>query len=223
MDTVPSTSIIGYIVVGIAVLGSVFLLFILILVFFPRRGQMISRETSGALALTMALIILISGLWCIFLSPMVTYTEYRDSIYREISVEGQSSWSYVFDALEGDTMDGSVSSIVIFEDQYFALVNQTSPTFSLFIYDPDGEVVWSQINVTYSYFTVKALETGIYEIEVYNPNVETIHGYVSLYIQGKVTLRPLEPLGQWLSLISLPIFGFGFWATGIYSTLRKKG
>jgi hypothetical protein len=36
---------------------------------------------------------------------------------------------------------------------------------------------------------------------------------VPIYISRtmKITVRPLEPAGQWLSLISLPIFGFGIW------------
>lgn len=223
MDIVSPTPIIEFIVIGAGVLGSIFLLFLLILAFLSRGGQTISRRTGGALALTVALIILVSGLWCVYLSPTITYTEYKDSLYREISVEGQSSWSYAVDVLKGDTMDGSVSLYVVIYDRSPVVdKNFTDQTFSLFIYDPDGEIVWSQINVTYSYFTVKALKTGVHEIEVYNPNVEPIRGYVSFNIQGKVTVRPLEPLGQLMSLISLPIIGFGFWASGIYAVLRKR-
>ena len=224
MDVVYQTPIIGFIVIGVAALGLIFLLFLLILVFLPGRGQMFSRKTGGALALTVAMIILISGLWCVFLSPTVTSTEYRDSLYVDISIAGQSSWSYALDVLKGDTIDGSVSSFFeeTVKDLRVSLINNTSQTFSLFVHDPDGEVVWSKINATHSYFTVRALKTGIYEIEVYNPNVETMYYYVSIYVQGKVILRPLEPLGQWLSLISLPIFGFGFWATGIYPATRKR-
>lgn len=223
MDIVSSTPIIEFVVIGAGVLGSLFLLFLLILAFLSRGGQTISRRTGGALALTVALIILVSGLWCVYLSPTLTYTEYKESFYREISVEGQSSWSYAVDVLKEDTMDGSVSLyVVIYDRSPIVDKNFTDQTFSLFIYDPDGEIVWSQINVTYSYFTVKALKTGVHEIEVYNPNVEPIRGYVSFNVQGKVTVRPLEPLGQLMSLISLPIFGLGFWASGIYTVLRKR-
>jgi len=223
LDIVSSTPIIEFVVIGAGVLGSLFLLFLLILAFLSRGGQTISRRTGGALALTVALIILVSGLWCVYLSPTLTYTEYKESFYREISVEGQSSWSYAVDVLKEDTMDGSVSLyVVIYDRSPIVDKNFTDQTFSLFIYDPDGEIVWSQINVTYSYFTVKALKTGVHEIEVYNPNVEPIRGYVSFNVQGKVTVRPLEPLGQLMSLISLPIFGLGFWASGIYTVLRKR-
>jgi len=223
LDIVSSTPIIEFVVIGAGVLGSLFLLFLLILAFLSRGGQTISRRTGGALALTVALIILVSGLWCVYLSPTLTYTEYKESFYREISVEGQSSWSYAVDVLKEDTMDGSVSLyVVIYDRSPIVDKNFTDQTFSLFIYDPDGEIVWSQINVTYSYFTIKALKTGVHEIEVYNPNVEPIRGYVSFNVQGKVTVRPLEPLGQLMSLISLPIFGLGFWASGIYTVLRKR-
>jgi len=223
LDIVSPTPIVEFIVIGAGVLGSLFLLFLLILAFISRGGQTISRRTGGALALTVALIILVSGLWCVYLSPTLTYTEYKDSFYREISVDGQSSWSYAVDILKEDTMDGSVSLYVtVYDRSPIVDKNFTGQTFSLFIYDPDREIVWSQINVTYSYFTVKALKTGVHEIEVYNPNVEPIHGYVSFNVQGKVTVRPLEPLGQLMSLISLPIFGLGLWASEIYAVLRKK-
>jgi len=210
-------------ILPILALGAILLVvFLLILAFILRGGQTISRKTGGALALTVALMILFSGLWCLFLSPPVTYNEYKDSFYRNMSIEGLSSWNYTTEMLKGDTLDGSISLTMILEGRELTLANYTPTTFSLSIYDPDGKPVWTQINVTYSYFTVKALKSGPYEIRVHNPNKETINGYVSLNVQGKVTLRPLEPLGQWLSLISLPILGLGIWASGIYPRPKKE-
>lgn len=221
MDIIPPEPYIG--VLPILALGAIlFAVFFLILAVLLRGGQTISRKMGGALALTVALMILFSGLWCVFLSPPVTYNEYKDSLYRNISIEGRSSWNYTTDMLKGDTLDGSISLVMILEGKEPTITNYTSTTFSLLIYDPDGRPVWTQINVTYSYFTVKALKSGTYEIEVRNPNMATLNGYVSLNVQGKVTLRPLEPLGQWLSLISLPILGLGVWASGIYPRPKKE-
>jgi len=222
MDIIPSEPYITVLPILVVLGALVFVVLLLILALLLRGGQVISRKTGGALAVTVALMVLFSGLWCAFLSPPVTYTEYKDSLYRNISVEGQSSWNYTTEMLKGDTMDGSVSLAMILEGQRSIVDNKTSPTFNLFIYDPDGNTVWSQINVTYSYFTVKALKPGLYEIKIHNPNTQAINGYVSFYVQGKVTLRPLEPLGQWLSLISLPLLGLGAWASGIYPRPKKE-
>jgi len=216
-------------IIPIFALGALFLVgFILIFAFLFRGGQNISRKTGGALALTMALIVLFSGLWCVFLSPPATYTVYKDSLYRAISIDGRSGWNYAIEMVKGDTLDGSISPdssvnpYMYTEGRCVFIVNYTFPRFCLFIYDPDGISVWSQINTTNTYFNVKASKTGAYVVKVQNPNAETISCYISLSVQGKVTVRPLEPLGQWLSLISLPIIGLGVWAAEIYPRPKKE-
>jgi hypothetical protein len=222
MEIVSSMSFIGLIVFCMAAAG---VLFFLLLLFFLRGGQTMSRQTGGAVALTVATILLLSGAWCIFLSPEVTQTEWPDSFYNEVSIVGQSNWSYPIDAVEEDRIDGSVNMQIVYYDEattrnMVSVINNT-PTFNIFIYDPDGKVVWSQINVTYTYFNIKAIYTGIYEIEVFNPSLETIQCYVQFSVRRMIVVRPLESFGQWLLLVSLPVYGLGTWATGLLSKKKK--
>jgi hypothetical protein len=95
-------------------------------------------------------------------------------------------------------------------------------TFNVYIYDPDAYIVWSETNVTHSYFNIKALKSGLYKLVVQNPNPHDVGCYIGITVSAKVTHRPLEPLGQWLSLISLPIFGLGIWASGVFAIMRKR-
>jgi hypothetical protein len=87
------------------------------------------------------------------------------------------------------------------------------------IYDSDNDVLWSKSRVSYAYFNLKAPKTGDYRIEVQNPNKDVIEVNVQVTIRGEITHRPLNPAGQWLSLISLPIFGLGIWSSGL---LRQR-
>jgi len=190
-------------------------------------GMLLSRRVTltikmgGAMALTLASIILLSGLWCMFLSPTMTYSDTRESFYRQVSIGGSTSWSYSFSVQEGETIDGSVDGIITSNASFYISENSTK-TFSIYVYDPNNNILWSQTDVTSAHLSIKALYSGVHRIEIRNPNPQSIDCYVYVSVYTKGTFRPLEPAGQWLSLISLPIFGFGIWASGLHTTLRKK-
>ena len=148
------------------------------------------------------------------LSPTMTYSETKDSFYRQLSIGGLESWSYSIDVQVDDTLMIHADGIRAYND--------SSRNFSLYVYDPDGEIFQSETNTTYAHFSMKALKSGQYRIEVRNPNQSTVECNVQTTVSAKVTHRPLEPLGQWLSLMSLPIFGLGIWASGLFTIMRKR-
>jgi hypothetical protein len=170
-----------------------------------RRIRMKGR-ISGAIALTLASIILLSGLWCIFLSPTSTYHENRRNFYTEISIDGQNVWNYDFSMIEEDAMDGSISVLRTYESN-----EDSSSTFNFRIYDQDNNVIWSRNSVSNAQFNLISVSLGEYRIEVQNPNNQIVDYSIRLNVREKVTHRPLDPVGQWLSIISLPVFGFGIW------------
>ena len=171
-----------------------------------------SREMVGAIALTLASVILISGVWCMALSPTADYTQFKDRYEYSLSIRGLESRSVTFTAEKGETLDIIVG---------LALRIMKGEAFNIYVFDPGGEVIWQKLNVTDSHFRTEALKSGTYRVKVKNlsPNTITCPIYISRTL--KVTVRPLEPAGQWLSLISLPIFGLGIWASGIHTTIRK--
>ena len=215
MNVAPPTpwwySFLPLIIVGVVALGFIFLVVLGILI---SRRVTITVRTGGALALTLASILLLSGLWCMFLSPTMEYTQTKDSFYREISIDGLESWSYSIDIQEKDNLVVSVDGIRAY--------NGSGKAFNVYIYDPDGDVVWSEANTTYSHSTIKVLRSGVHRVEAQNPNQNAIECYVHVTVTAKVIYRVLEPLGQWLSLVSLPIFGLGMWASGVFAVMQKE-
>jgi len=204
------------IIVGVVILG---VLFFIILGVLVSRRVTISVRTGGAIALTLASILLLTGLWSMFLSPLATYQETKNSFYQPATIDGLKTWTYSFTVQEEDNIDGSVGGIRIDQDP-----NASDKTFDLRIYDPDNNPIWSETNITYSkYFSIKAMKSGLYKVEVQNRYTQTIEVYVQITVNAKVTFRPLEPLGQWLSLISIPVFGLGIWASGLFTTMQRKG
>jgi hypothetical protein len=215
-DVVPSQtwlySFLPLIIVGVVVLGFIFLIVLGLLI--GRRVTM-TMMTGGAIALTLASIILLSGLWCMLLSPTMIQSDTKDSFYRELSIGGLESWSYSVNVRVEDTLMIHADGIRAYNDSV--------KIFNVYVYDPDGEIFWSETNTTYAHFSMKALKSGLYRIEVQNPNQNIVDCYIQFTVSAKVTYRPLEPLGQWLSLISLPIFGLGMWASGLFAIMRKHG
>jgi hypothetical protein len=175
-----------------------------------------NARLSGTIKLTLASIILLSGLWCMFLSPASTYYENRENFYTEISIDGQNSWSYEIKLYEADTLDGSINELRTYE-RY----NVSSTTFNFRIYDQDNNIVWSRNRVSNANFNLKPVKPGDYKIEVQNPNNQIVDYSIRFTIRGKVTHRPLNMLGQWLSIISLPVFGFGIWTWASSKTKKK--
>jgi len=193
-----------------------------------------SSQVIGALTLTIASIILLSGIWCYYLSPTVDRTKVIDSYKYHLAIEKYTSRSITFPVEKGETITITVRAPVVkipprYEStmhgvDYYYLVpsehlNRTSITvkvmviekFNVKIFDPDGELISQELNVEHAHFRIKALKSGTYKVEIENLVGLTITVPVHIIRTIKTTIRPLEPGGQWLSIISLPIFAFGIW------------
>jgi hypothetical protein len=235
--SVPETSwyaILPLAIVAAVVLGAVFLIVLGILI---GRRAAITMKTGGAIALTFASMLLLSGLWCMLLSPTTTSFETKESFYRHVSISGFGSWSYSFSVQQGDSLSGSVDGYrPLPVDDGGSVINGSQPitpepvapdymmkSLNVTIYDPDGNILWSETNVPYSYFDVKAPKPGSVRLEVKNADRFSVEINIQATISSKTIYRVLEPLGQWLSLVSLPIFGLGAWAAGLFSASRRGG
>lgn len=172
-----------------------------------------SREMVGAIALTLAAVILISGVWCMALSPTTDYPQFKDRYEYSLSIRGYASKSVTFTAEKGETLDISVGLTARI---------MKGEAYNVYVFDPEDEVIWQDLNVTDSHLRTEALMSGTYEVKVENLSPNTITCPIYMNRTVRVTIRPLEAAGQWLSLISLPIFGLGIWASGIHTTIRKK-
>ncbi len=215
LDTQPVTwwySILPLIIAGVVILGVMFLIVLGLLI---ARRVTITVKTGGAVTLTLASVLLLSGLWCMGLSPTATYPETKDSYYQSVSIDGLGNWSYSLSVEEGDTLMVSASPEI--RD-----LNASAKACRVYVYDSDGVAVWSETTATYAYANIKTMKTGVYKVETANPDREAISYFVQITLSREVTYRPLEPLGQWLSLISLPIFGLGIWSSGMLEIVQKR-
>lgn len=187
-----------FLVLGAATL--VVLAFIFVLVLLLRDRGLMSKRTGGAVTLTLASIILISGLWCYALSPTAKRYEHDSVVRGETPPIGASQiQTYHVELKEGERLTGDI--------------NIEKAVFNLRIYSPDGDLVRLALNVTHSGLTVEALESGSFRVEIENPNPENITPFIYIGKEAEVSYRPLAPAGQWLSLISIPIFVLGLWAS----------
>ena len=171
----------------------------------------------GGITLTLASIILLSGLWCIYLSPTSTYYEYRENFNTEISIDAQDIWTYNFKIYNEAALDGSISVLKTYESN-----EASSSTFNFKIYDQNNSVIWSRNSISNAYFNLQSVKPGEHRIEVQNPSNQIMDYNIRFTVREKLTHRSLDPVGQWLSIISLPVFGLGIW-TWITTKNRKRG
>lgn len=179
--------------------GLVILTFIFVSILLLRDRVLMSKRTGGAVTLTLASIILLSGIWCYALSPTVRRYEHDSIVRGEKPTIGASQiQTYYVELKEGERLTGDVS--------------HEEAAFTLRIYDPEGDLIRSALNVTTSGLTVEALRSGSYRVEIENPNPESITPYIYIGKETEVPHRLLAPAGQWLSIISIPLFALGLWA-----------
>jgi hypothetical protein len=152
--------------------------------------------------LTVASIVLISGLWCYALSPTSKRYEHIAVVRGETPTIGPlQKQTYYVELVEGERLVGDMSG--------------EGAVFNLRVFDPEGALVRSAPNVTTSDLSVQALRSGSYRVEIENTNEESIRPFVYISREAEVSYRILQPAGQWLSLVfdtdlrlgSLGIFG----------------
>jgi hypothetical protein len=173
-------------------------------------------NSGGPIALTIAVILLISGFWSLWLSPTYETRLYEEKTVRSLSLSPQGSWSETFLIEAGETLEITATPVTTrLADGGIVEVptKPALPTFNAEIYGPGGELLWSQTATDHLYYLMPepAPSPGTLHIQFTNPHNQTLTLTLRITDRSKTTIRPLEPLGQWLTLISLPLFGLGAW------------
>lgn len=163
----------------------------------------INGKTIGMFGFTAAALLLLSGLWCIYLSPISIYgpdvpnTAWR-RIFYEPDFQPNSTLSYNFTVQENQYVRIQIENIEGAVLQRF---------YNAFIYDQEGNLVFQKQSDSRLPFDYIPEKTGQYVLSIRNqPYVNTsikveMIGYYAIF-------RPLISTGQLLILMSIPLCGF---------------
>ena len=174
----------------------------------------LTRTNAGALALTFASIILLSGLWCIYLSP--TMPQHISKLFRQENtiLGAESSATYDVEVQEQDKLTIQIHN-VWFENYTlpeFSLVGTApEPRVHVSLLDTLDLVIWAEEYVLHTSFSM-GLASGFYTLEIVNAHDNAdVRVFFTISVSGNVDYRPLQPFGLWLILVSFPIGGLGIW------------
>jgi len=206
------------IVVACVILGVIF--FVLLAILIGRRVT-VTMKTGGVVALTLASVLFLSGVWCIFLSPLSTIDKTKLFFQQNLLLETNGRWLYPIWIDDGDTLSIRVERVQIWGPFLNDSIVVPLPVVSVYLVDLVNHSIWSE-EYAYDAYHSAQLASGKYQVEIVNPHSEVDKRcFVTFTVTGDVEYRPLEPLGQLMILVSLPIFGLGIWASGIFAI--KKG
>lgn len=166
----------------------------------------IDRKTSGAFVLALASIVLIGGLWSIYLSPTSTEDVRKMYFQDVITIEGNENATFPVTLWDGDYLLIEVTTNPRFENP--APVG--TPFFNIYLLNPQGRLICLEEWTRWAGYE-KRLAYGQHTVDIMNPNDFDIKCFVTLIVTGIVEYRALAPIGSLLTLMSLPIFGFGVW------------
>jgi hypothetical protein len=180
------------------------------------------RQTKGAITLTLAAVVLFSGLWALWYTPTLTYEPRKSEQITNIDfiLDANSSAVKAFEVGEGvEELSIGIWPQTIVQNYNPAEdspppPSDIPPVISAKILDSQGNAVRAYDNVT----TVSGEErvavqgSGTFNVKVSNGLTENA-ARMELRVTdvSKVPNHPLEAMGQWLTLISLPVFGLAAW------------
>ncbi|MEM2952801.1 MAG: hypothetical protein QXU21_00815 [Candidatus Bathyarchaeia archaeon] len=153
-------------------------------------------------SLTVALLLLLSGLWCVYLSPVTIYgpgvpnTAWQRIFYEPI-FQPNATVVYNFTVQTDQHVRIQIKNIEVIARRFY----------TAFIYDSKSNLVFEKQSDSELPLEYLPNETGLHMLNIHNqPYVNTsltveITGYYALF-------RPLTSIGQLLVLISLPIYVF---------------
>ena len=158
-------------------------------------------------------------------SPTYDTRKYEEIAIRSFVIEPLGSLTQTFEVEKGQEIEVNIDFIgpIRVVEVPGRAEEPILPIFSVKIYDPSGRLIWSQTNVTKVFYMqpTPVAESGTFRVEVSNPQKDAVSLTMRVQDRTKITIRPLEPLGQWLALISLPIFGLGIWFTRFKKTNQE--
>jgi hypothetical protein len=178
-----------------------------------------SSQTKGAVTLTFASVVLLSGLWALWYVPESGY-DYRKNEHIagvDFIVKPGNSTTKEFEVDRGvEEIRINIWSETILDDPYDPEQHpyDIPPMVSVRISDPEGKVVKSYDNITsLSEGEMIAVgRSGTFKVDIENNDSEnSVRIELQVYDVTKVVNHPLEAMGQWLTIVSLPLFGLAVW------------
>ena len=171
----------------------------------------------ATVALMFASILLLSGAWCIYLSPVSTVQETKLLREHFTELEGTklggnnySSVTYPVDVEDRDSvtirLDRVGTDIYLSSHEESIVLDVLG--VDIYLKDPDGHVIWSDEHTLHAAYSIQ-LASGQYTIEIANPSERGVSCSLTFTIDGYLDYRPLEPAGSLLILISLPVLCLG--------------
>ena len=171
-----------------------------------------SMRIRSAITLTVAFSFILSGVYFAWLSPINQYPNYQEIARTNTGLQAGNSTQLGFEVEKGKKITFSADA------SYYQPTDEhgqplSPPTFSVKVYNPDGEMIRNQENVVYS-FSNQAItigNSGTYKMEITNEgkNAFVINAYVQDVSINPT--RPLEPIGHWFIFMALPVVGLGIW------------
>ena len=170
-----------------------------------------------AVALVFASILLLSGAWCVYFSPVSTVQEtkllrehFTELEGTELGGNDYSSVTYPVDVEDRDVVTiqlNRVGTDIYLSSHEESIVLHVRGV-NIYLKDPDGHVIWSDEHTLHAAYSIQ-LASGQYTIEIGNPGELGVNCFVTFTVDGYVDYRPLEPVGSLLILVSLPVFCLG--------------
>lgn len=161
----------------------------------------------GSVVLTLAGLLLLSGLWCVFLSPIAGPSDDLNPPnlawtrrFEEQTFHPGGTVSYNFSVEANQWVRVRISNIVC-----------TIKPCRVTIYDPGGGIIFQARDDFHTGpIDFQSRKTGQYTIKI--DNTDTDHDtYLAVEVKGFYETRPLAPMGQLLILLSLPLYALGTW------------
>ena len=174
-------------------------------------------RTKGAITMTLAAVTLLSGLWALWYTPTLGYEPRKsDQItYTTFVLEPGNSTVKAFEVGKGvEELSVGVWPQPIVDPEKDPNQSNIPPMISAKISDPEGKVAKAYDNVTSVSDSerIHVAEPGAFKIQLSNNGTENaLQVELRVTDNSKIPNHPMEAMGQWLTVISLPVFGLAGW------------
>lgn len=170
--------------------------------------------------MTLAAVVLFSGLWALWYTPTSAYESRKNEQITnlEFILNANSSAVKAFEVSEGVEVLGvgiwPQTIVQNYDPAEDSPPSDVPPVISARILDSQGNVARTYDNVTTvsGEERIAVQESGTFEVEISNSLAENaVRVELRVTDVSKVPNHPLEAMGQWLTIISLPVFGLAAW------------
>ena len=173
---------------------------------------MTNLRICGAVAITLAAIIQLSGYWCTNLSPTVSQRKSKLFWQENVILGGvfkndTNKAEFGFQLEEKDTLSVQIHDVWLIESPERFLDTSVVHLYLRYL----DYVIWAEEFTAHAWFSMD-LAAGSYTLEIVNVHdPQDLRVFFTIEVYGNVDYRPLQPFGLWLILISFPIGGLGIW------------